>query len=195
MAPVYGHGLCSALAHSGMRSALVPDLEELEAAAGDGATCLLVVPQELGTRALAALDGRRRRVELVLLLRDDRPSSYLTGLRAGARSFVHPRARLPEVVAVLRGAARGLTLLPPAVVRSLCRPLHTQPAPQLSERERSWLRQIAAGVTVAELAQRSSYSEREMYRLLGSVYRRLGAKNRTEALFTAQRSGLLADPR
>jgi DNA-binding CsgD family transcriptional regulator len=53
------------------------------------------------------------------------------------------------------------------------------------------LRHLADSGTVASLARTVGYSEREMYRLLGGVYARLGASNRTEALLLAERWGLL----
>jgi DNA-binding CsgD family transcriptional regulator len=94
------------------------------------------------------------------------------------------------VLAVVRAAATGHTLLPLRVARGLCRS-HAGRAPELLARERSWLRHLADSGTVASLAATAGYSEREMYRLLGSIYTRLGASNRTEALLLAERWGLL----
>ena len=54
-----------------------------------------------------------------------------------------------------------------------------------------WLRALAAGATVHQLAERIGYSEREMYRLLRAVYDRLGVPNRTQALVWATRQGIL----
>ncbi|HEX8630188.1 MAG TPA: hypothetical protein VF755_18680, partial [Catenuloplanes sp.] len=58
-------------------------------------------------------------------------------------------------------------------------------------REVSWLRALVDGVTVASLARAVGYSQREMYRVLASLYARLGADNRTGALLHADRWGLL----
>jgi len=43
------------------------------------------------------------------------------------------------------------------------------------------------------LAEQVGYSEREMFRLLGELYRRLGAANRSEALDKAARLGVFDD--
>jgi DNA-binding NarL/FixJ family response regulator len=94
------------------------------------------------------------------------------------------------VMAVVRAAAAGQTLLPRQVARGMSRS-QTGPVPQLQAHERGWLRHLAESGTMANLATASGYSEREMYRLLGSVYTRLGAANRTEALLLAERWGLL----
>ncbi len=166
----------------------------LPAVAGSSCSRVVVVPAAQGADVRRVLDAAGMpEVVLVLLLADAEPESYLTGLRAGARGFVPVGTQLQQIVAIVSGAARGFSLLPPVVARSLCRSLVTESRPEVPVREQEWLRQIARGTTVADLAQRSAYSEREMYRLLGGVYRRLGANNRTEALFAAQRAGLLDD--
>ena len=63
----------------------------------------------------------------------------------------------------------------------------------LSRVEADWLRALGRGTTVTALAGRSSYSEREVYRRLGALYRKLGARNRAEALVAAARFGLLEE--
>ena len=66
-----------------------------------------------------------------------------------------------------------------------------QPLRELSERDRDWLRRLARGDTVAELAQSADYSTREMFRLLANLYGRMGVRRRTEALITAAHWGVL----
>jgi DNA-binding NarL/FixJ family response regulator len=61
----------------------------------------------------------------------------------------------------------------------------------LADHEISWLRELAGGLTVAQLAERSGYSERAMFRLLRRVYVRMQVRNRTEALLRAREQGLL----
>ncbi|WP_432573662.1 hypothetical protein [Kineococcus sp. SYSU DK005] len=117
---------------------------------------------------------------------------HLAALRAGAHGVVHAGAPVGELIAVIDAAARGFTVLPAPVARALCAPLAIPAAPQVSPQERAWLRQLATGACTAQLAARSSYCEREMYRLLRRTYQRLGAANRTEALLIAQRAGLLS---
>ena len=50
---------------------------------------------------------------------------------------------------------------------------------------------LADGATVAGLGRRCAHSEREMSRLLTGTYRRLGARDRTDAMLLADRFGLL----
>lgn len=64
---------------------------------------------------------------------------------------------------------------------------------RLSPAERQWLRSIAEGATVVEVAAAEGYSERHMRRMLADVYRRLGVTGRVPALVAAAKMGLLDD--
>ena len=83
-------------------------------------------------------------------------------------------------------AVAGFSVLPIAVVQALAAPhppVGTGPPPPAHELD--WLRELAGGATVAQLAGRSGYSERAMFRLLRDLYRRLEVSSRTEALMLA----------
>jgi DNA-binding NarL/FixJ family response regulator len=62
---------------------------------------------------------------------------------------------------------------------------------ELPTAQLEWLRALAQGITVAQLAERHGYSERAMFRHLRDLYARMGAKGRTEALMLANRRGWL----
>ena len=93
---------------------------------------------------------------------------------------------------VFEDAVRGVSALPIGVVAALAAPHersdHVQ---EPSESELAWLRELASGATLAQLAEHSGYSERAMFRLLRELYGRLEVKNRTEALMLSQRRGWL----
>jgi DNA-binding CsgD family transcriptional regulator len=118
--------------------------------------------------------------------------AFANALQAGATGVIPMDAGFDQVVAVVKAASAGLTLLPRLMAKALCRP-QAGPPPQLLPRERRWLRHLADSGTVGSLAGEAGYSEREMYRLLGGLYGRLGASNRTEALLLAERWGMLQD--
>ena len=52
-------------------------------------------------------------------------------------------------------------------------------------------RELAGGVTVAQLAAQVGYSERMMFRLLRELYDRLHVRGRTDALMLARERGWL----
>ncbi len=190
--PLFGRGLSDALDRAGAPTVLVRDPADVAGLVADAGARLVIAPVDAFTRVRGSLtDHVAVGLRTAVLVDDDGPEHYRRARREGAHAVVPVTLRPPLMVAALLAALRGYTLLPSATARSLCRSI-TQAAPvDLPARELGWLRQIAAGVTVADLAHRSSYSEREMYRLLGAAYRRLGASNRSEALIAAQRAGLL----
>ncbi len=191
--PIFGRGLSDALGRAGAPTMLVRDPQDVAALVADASARLVVAPVDAFSQVHESLaDHVAAGLRTAVLVDDESPEHYRHARREGAHAVVSVTLRPPLMVAALMAALRGYSLLPSATARSLCRSImHTRDV-DLAPRELSWLRHIAAGVTVADLAQRSSYSEREMYRLLRAAYRRLGATHRSEALIAAQRAGLLA---
>ncbi len=205
--PVTAHGIVTAAGQQhGLHAERLRDLGELQehlttAGPARAAACgTRVVPTTVVLTTLAAARATAHllqrcagpRAVLVVLLDDPGPAHHVEALRAGARGVAHAGAPLDDLLAVVTAAAHGFTVLPAPVARALCQPLVSGRVHDVPAEERGWLRQLARGVSVAELAVRSCYSEREMYRLLNRAYQRLGAANRTEALLAAQRAGLLS---
>lgn len=65
----------------------------------------------------------------------------------------------------------------------------------LAPDEIDWLRALAHGTRVADLARESGYSERAMYRELRKLWNRLGVANRAQGLARAGELGLLVADR
>ena len=101
---------------------------------------------------------------------------------AGASGFISKDADSREVVAAVRTVGLGMTTFAPK---------DEQPAPPLSEREREVLDLIAAGSTNKEIAERLFLSPYTVKEHTSALYRKLGARNRADAVQRAQRIGLL----
>ena len=67
-----------------------------------------------------------------------------------------------------------------------------RPANELSEREREVLDLIASGATNREIAERLFLSPHTIKEHTSSLYRKLGVRNRAEAVQKAQRLGLIS---
>ena len=189
--PIYRQGMLATLAAAGFAVEAAGDL--LDWAQQEQR---LVVMLTLWTPAdwavLERFRDKRPAVVVVAVLPDADPHAYVRAVAAGATSAV-PRDAAPETVRrVVEDVFRGISSLPSEAVAALAAP-HERPTdiPEPSPPERDWLRELAAGATVAQLAERSGYSERAMFRLLRELYARLGVRNRTEALMLAQRRGWL----
>jgi DNA-binding NarL/FixJ family response regulator len=106
-------------------------------------------------------------------------------------------------MALLHGAAGSLSKQMPAgaIAAALKRvaegarvfPKDTGPrAVQLSARERAVLRQVASGLSNREVAASLNLSRHTVKQHAGSVYRKLGVRNRAEAASRVRELGLLA---
>jgi DNA-binding NarL/FixJ family response regulator len=101
---------------------------------------------------------------------------------AGASGFVSKDWDADDVVKAVRMVGKGMTVFEP----------QREPAVNgLSGREREVLELIATGATNREIAERLYLSPHTVKEHTSSVYRKLGVRNRAEAVKRAQRVGLL----
>jgi DNA-binding NarL/FixJ family response regulator len=115
-------------------------------------------------------------------------------LEAGASAFVPKDAPADDVISAARHAAvspRAFTAtdLAGAMQRRL-----SPSGPQLSPREREVLGLLAYGLGVAAISKQLYISESTTKTHISKVYEKLGAANRAQALMTAMRLGLIANP-
>lgn len=145
---------------------------------------------------LTRLRRLRPGAAIVALLPMGKPEAHCAALRAGGSASVFKDAPGEEIVAVLGAALADRTVLPLDVARALATSAVdlVGDEAQLDQAETEWLRMLAEGATVRALARRAGYSERQMFRLLDRLYRRLGVHNRREALIQAARMNLLQTP-
>jgi len=110
-------------------------------------------------------------------------------LTAGARAVLD-RASDPAIVANAAVAvARDYVVLPSACLEATIQTLRRPEALQADEVR--WMRELARGQHVVRLAESEGYSEREMYRRLSAVYRKLRVSGRAEALVALAGTALL----
>jgi two-component system response regulator DesR len=119
----------------------------------------------------------------VLLISGAGRMSPAAARAAGASGFVSKDSDAAEVARAVRMVGLGMTMFAPTA---------EQPTPLLSEREREVLEAIAAGHTNREIAQALYLSPHTVKEHTSALYRKLGARNRAEAVQRAQRIGLLA---
>lgn len=150
------------------------------------------------TRRLNAAPETAPRVLVLTTFEDD---DVLWGvIDAGAAGFVLKDTPADDLIKAIRTTAGGGSWLDPRVTpRVLARVrAHTPSAPpppiDLSARELEVLRLMAAGATNGEIAARLYLAERTVKSHIGSIFTKLGARDRTAAILFAFRSGLI-DPR
>ena len=119
----------------------------------------------------------------VLLISGAGRMSAAAARAAGASGFVSKDWEAREVARAVRMVGLGATVFAPAA---------EPPAVPLTEREREVLDLIAAGSTNREIAQALFLSPHTVKEHTSALYRKLGARNRADAVQRAQRVGLLA---
>ncbi|MEW2300838.1 response regulator transcription factor [Streptomyces sp. NPDC006655] len=142
------------------------------------------------TRRIVA-DGGPARV--LVLTTWDVDAHVVDALRAGASGFLLKDIRPTELVEAVRSTARGDALLAPAVLsRVLDRFLRTTPDPapppslrDLTGREREVLTLIGQALSNAEIAGRLGLSEATVKNHVTAVLRKLGLRDRVQAVVAA----------
>lgn len=123
---------------------------------------------------------------------DDR---ILAAVRAGAAGYLlkgTPRRELFDAVRIVHS---GGSLLQPVVASKLLEQVRNEaPSDSLTARELEVLRLLARGLQNKEIATELSVTERTVKFHVSSVLQKLGAGNRTEAVSTAVRQGLIRLP-
>jgi NarL family two-component system response regulator YdfI len=154
----------------------------------------LRMPGVDGIEAIRRIKARYPAVEIVILTTYDDDAYIVRGLRAGARGYLLKDAGRQVLFEAIRAAARGESLLPPAVVEKVVAHL-AEPGPAwaggLSEREREVLELLAAGAANKEIAAHLHISERTVKAHVTGIFNKLGVNSRAEAVAVALRSGLL----
>ncbi|POX47284.1 response regulator transcription factor [Streptomyces sp. Ru72] len=137
-------------------------------------------------------DGAGLPCRVIVLTTYETDRDILRAVEAGAAGYLLkdlPRGELAEAV---RAAARGETVLAPSVAARLVDRLRARPErPRLSERETAVLRLVAEGCTNAEIGRRLFIGESTVKTHLLRVFGKLGVDDRTAAVTSAMRYGLL----
>lgn len=115
-------------------------------------------------------------------------------LRAGALGFVRKEARLETLLASIRAAAHGQSLLDPSVAEVVMQELSRvgQPGVELTEREQEVLRQLAFGRTNHEIAEALTVSDETVKTHVGNILTKLHLAHRTQAVIYALKKGLIS---
>jgi DNA-binding NarL/FixJ family response regulator len=148
------------------------------------------------TREICARTGAK---VLVLTMFDVDEYVY-AALAAGASGFLLKDIRRDQLVEGVRVVAAGDALLAPSVTRRLIADLsrhgHAVPAlvarlAELTERERDTLRELARGLSNAEIAAALFLSEHTVKTHVSNLLGKLGLRDRAQAVVFAYESGLV----
>ena len=129
---------------------------------------------------------------VIVLTTYETDGDILRAVEAGAAGYLLKDLARGELADAIRAAARGETVLAPSVAARLVDQLRARPErPRLSERERAVLRLVAEGCTNAEIGRRLHIGESTVKTHLLRAFGKLGVDDRTAAVTSALRHGLL----
>lgn len=154
----------------------------------------LRMPRMDGIEACARVRESCPDTRVVVLTSFDDEQDVIAALRAGASSYILKDTSPDSLVQSLRGVASGSTVLDPSITSQLLT-AHAErrdPAAELlSTREREVLAHMAAGLKNREIAQTMWISENTVKTHVAHVISKLGQRDRTQAVVTAIKRGLV----
>lgn len=151
----------------------------------------LRMPGGGGVDAIAELGRRGARSKVLVLTTYDTDSDTLPAIEAGATGYLLKDAPREELFTAVRAAARGRTVLSPAVASRLISRVRAPLSPggrdteDLSAREREVLELVAKGTSNREIARELFISEATVKTHLTHLYAKLGVKDRAAAVAVA----------
>lgn len=160
-----------------------------------GAPDVVLMDLQMG----AGLDGVSATAEIralpdapavLILTTYDTDTDILRAVEAGAGGYLLKDAPPETLVDAVHRAARGETVLAPAVAQRLVTRL-ARPTATLTPRELDVLKRVAQGATNRSIAKAMFVSEATVKTHLVHINEKLGTTSRTEAVAAARRLGIL----
>jgi two-component system response regulator DegU len=131
---------------------------------------------------------------VVILTMHGEEETIARALRAGALAYLLKDCSSDQVAETLHAVAAGDTDLSADLARSLLAELpgpEPMVATSLSQREAEVLQLFADGCSTVEVGQRLYISAKTVKNHLASIYEKLDARDRTQAVLTAVRMGII----
>jgi two-component system, NarL family, response regulator DesR len=162
-------------------------VEAAKAATPDVALLDIEMPGIDGLSAAAAVAEQVPTCRTLILTTFGRPGYLRRAMESGAYGFVVKDAPVEQLADAIRRVAAGQRVVDPALAAQTL----AHGASPLTARERDVLVAARTTATVAEIAGRLSLSEGTVRNYLSAAIAKAGARNRAEALRTADERGWL----
>jgi DNA-binding NarL/FixJ family response regulator len=147
------------------------------------------------TRQIRATDTESR--VLMLTMHADK-DVLADAVRAGASGYLVKDCSTEEVAEAIRMAANGDTDLSPLLAASMLDEVRRLEVPDpgdeehvITKREEEVLQRIADGCSTSEVAAQLYISQKTVKNHLASIYQKLDARDRTQAVLQAVRMGII----
>ncbi len=151
-----------------------------------------------GVEACRQVKSHGNESRVVMLTMHADKEVLTNAIRAGASGYLVKDCSTSEIADAVRMAAGGETVLSPQLaksmleeVRRLDQKARTEEERMVTKREEEVLQLIADGCSTPEVAERLYISQKTVKNHLASIYQKLDARDRTQAVLQAVRMGIV----
>jgi two-component system response regulator DegU len=158
----------------------------------------VTMPEMDGVEAARRVHEAQPEVRVVMLTMHADADVVADAIRAGASGYLVKDCSTEEIAGAVRMAASGDTALSPQLassmldeLRRLDRPGQAEEDRVITRREEEVLQLIADGCSTPEVAEKLYISQKTVKNHLASIYQKLDARDRTQAVLQAVRMGII----
>ena len=158
----------------------------------------VTMPEVDGVEATRQIRLQFPEIKIVMLTMHADQEVLASAIRAGASGYLVKDCSTEEIASAVRMAASGETALSPQLaasmldeVRKLDQPASNDEERVITRREEEVLQLIANGCSTPEVAERLFISQKTVKNHLASIYQKLDARDRTQAVLQAVRMGIV----
>jgi DNA-binding NarL/FixJ family response regulator len=157
----------------------------------------LQLPDMDGSEVIEAIKGEWPEARVLVLTSFDTDDRVLRAVRAGAQGYLLKGTPKEELFHAVRSINQGGSLLGPGIAPKLLGQVYDQTdnksraTSALTAREMSILLLVANGLRNKEIASQLFISDRTVKFHVNSIFQKLGASSRTEAVKNAVQKGLI----
>lgn len=156
------------------------------------------MPEMDGVEATRVIRASGSQTQIIMLTMHADADVLADAIRAGATGYLVKDCSTDEVADAVRMAAKGDTALSPQLAATMLDEVRRLEAPQaadedrlITKREEEVLQLIADGCSTPEVADRLYISQKTVKNHLASIYQKLDARDRTQAVLQAVRMGIV----
>lgn len=168
-------------------------LQHLEAWLPDVVVMDLLLPGGMdGIEAIRRVRNLTPHTQVIALTSTTDNARAVAALQAGAISYVRKGSDPATLLASLRAAARGQSMLDPTVASAVLQEFTRKASNDLTARELEVLRQLALGRTNREIAEQLIVGEETVKTHVGNILVKLHLNHRMQAVIYAIKNGLVS---
>jgi len=150
-----------------------------------------------GVEATRRIKAQMPETKIVMLTMHADRSVLADAIKAGASGYLVKDCSTDEIAIAIEAVAAGETALSPGLAASMLtdinNEIHKADQPKLlTKREEEVLQLIANGCSTPEVAEQLYISQKTVKNHLASIYQKLKARDRTQAVIQAVRLGIVS---